>query len=68
MESAKEVDSRHERLLPLPVGNSDWVELRREYWSADKTQLISGLLERKAGIAVLKYGVGFLGKRVSLAK
>ena len=52
MESAKEVDSRHERLLPLPVGNSDWVELRREYWSADKTQLISGLLERRTTVAL----------------
>ena len=39
-------------LLPLPVGNSDWTEVRGEYWSADKTQLISGLLERKTSVAL----------------
>ena len=39
-------------LLPLPVGNSDWAEVRSEYWSADKTQLISGLLERKTTVAL----------------
>ena len=39
-------------LLPLPVGNSDWAEIRSEYWSADKTQLISGLLDRKTTVAL----------------
>ena len=29
---------------PLPIGNSDWAEVKAGYWSADKTQLISGLL------------------------
>ena len=48
------VDSRNGKaeLLPLPVGNSDWTEVRGEYWSADKTQLISGLLERKTSVAL----------------
>ena len=48
------VDSRNGKseLLPLPVGNSDWAEVRGEYWSADKTQLISGLLERKTTVAL----------------
>ena len=32
--------------LPLPVGNSDWAVGKAGYWSADKTQLISGLLDR----------------------
>ncbi len=45
----------------LPIGNSDWGAVKADYWSADKTQLIS------AGIRVLKYGVGFLGKHVALA-
>ena len=40
------------KLLPLPVGNSDWAEIRREYWSADKTQLIAELLERKTTVAL----------------
>ena len=38
--------------LPLPVGNSDWEAVTGGYWSADKTQLISGLLERKATVAL----------------
>jgi hypothetical protein len=48
------VDTRNGKpaLLPLPVGNSDWAEVRSEYWSADKTQLISGLLERKTSVAL----------------
>ncbi|MBP5542630.1 MAG: AAA family ATPase [Kiritimatiellae bacterium] len=37
---------------PLPVGNSDWSAVRAGYWSADKTQLISGLLDRKATVAL----------------
>ena len=40
------------KLLPLPVGNSDWAEIRREYWSADKTQLIAELLDRKTTVAL----------------
>ena len=38
--------------LPLPVGNSDWAHVSAEYWSADKTQLISGLLDRKTTVAL----------------
>jgi hypothetical protein len=38
--------------LPLPVGNSDWAAVKAGYWSADKTQLISGLLDRKATVAL----------------
>ena len=38
--------------LPLPVGNSDWSAVKAGYWSADKTQLISGLLDRKATVAL----------------
>ena len=40
------------RLQPLPIGNSDWAEVKAGYWSADKTQLISGLLDRKATVAL----------------
>ena len=39
-------------LPPLPIGNSDWAEVKAGYWSADKTQLISGLLDRKATVAL----------------
>jgi len=38
--------------LPLPIGNSDWSAVKAGYWSADKTQLISGLLDRKATVAL----------------
>ena len=37
---------------PLPVGNSNWAEVKAEYWSADKTQLISGLLDKKSTVAI----------------
>ena len=40
------------RLPSLPVGNSDWAAVRAGYWSADKTQLISGLLDKKSTVAV----------------
>ena len=40
------------KLPPLPVGNSDWAEVKAGYWSADKTQLISGLLDKKSTVAV----------------
>ena len=48
------VESRNGKpnLLPLPVGNSDWAEVRSEYWSADKTQLIADLLNRKTTVAL----------------
>ena len=36
----------------LPVGNSDWAAVKAGYWSADKTQLISGLLDKKSTVAV----------------
>jgi hypothetical protein len=38
--------------LPLPVGNSDWAAVTEGYWSADKTQLISGLLDKKTTVAL----------------
>ena len=41
-----------ENLPPLPIGNSDWAEVKAGYWSADKTQLISGLLDRKSTVAL----------------
>ena len=40
------------KLPSLPVGNSDWAAVKAGYWSADKTQLISGLLDRKSTVAV----------------
>lgn len=40
------------KLLPLPVGNSEWAAVNSDYWSSDKTQLISGLLDRKATVAL----------------
>ena len=36
----------------FPVGNSNWAEVKAGYWSADKTQLISALLDKKATVAV----------------
>ena len=49
----KNADARKRANPPaLPVGNSDWAAVRTEYWSADKTQLISGLLDKKATVAV----------------
>ncbi len=47
--------SRHSAVakrLPLPIGNSDWAAVTEGYWSADKTQLISGLLDRKTTVAL----------------
>ena len=38
--------------LPLPIGNSDWAAVTKDYWSADKTQLISGLLDKKTAVAL----------------
>ena len=40
------------KLPALPIGNSDWAAVKADYWSADKTQLISGLLDRKSTIAL----------------
>ena len=34
------------------MGNSDWAAVKAEYWSADKTQLISGLLDKKSTVAI----------------
>ena len=39
-------------MLPLPIGNSDWAEVTNGYWSADKTQLISGLLDKNTTVAL----------------
>ncbi len=38
--------------LPLPVGNSDWAHVAEHNWHADKTHLISGLLDRDATVAL----------------
>ncbi len=38
--------------LPLPVGNSDWAHVVEHDWHADKTQLISGLLDKDATVAL----------------
>ena len=40
------------KLPALPIGNSDWEAVTTGYWSADKTQLISGLLEKKSTVAL----------------
>ena len=52
MEDAAENQTPVKRPLPLPVGNSDWAAVKGGYWSADKTQLIAGLLDRKATVAL----------------
>ncbi len=44
--------SKPKKLLPLPVGNSDWAHIAAHDWHADKTQLISGLLDRDATVAL----------------
>ena len=49
----EKVDTGKKKRLPaLPVGNSDWAAVKAGYWSADKTQLISGLLDKKSTVAV----------------
>ncbi len=46
-------NSQNDAKLPtLPVGNSDWAHVVAHNWHADKTQLISGLLEKDATVAV----------------
>ncbi len=40
------------KLLPLPIGNSDWAHIAAHDWHADKTQLISGLIDRDATVAL----------------
>lgn len=49
-DSAK--SSKPKKLLPLPIGNSDWAHIAAHDWHADKTQLISGLLDRDATVAI----------------
>ena len=49
---AKKNSQRGAKLPALPVGNSNWAEVKAEYWSADKTQLISGLLDKKTTVAL----------------
>ena len=49
---AKRKSQNGAKLPALPVGNSDWAAVKAGYWSADKTQLISGLLDRKSTVAV----------------
>ena len=46
-------NSQNDAKLPtLPVGNSDWAHVVAHNWHADKTQLISGLLDKDATVAV----------------
>ena len=52
MKNAPETTTPAKTPLPLPVGNSDWAAVKAGYWCADKTQLISGLLDRKATVAL----------------
>ena len=40
------------KLPALPIGNSDWAHVVANDWHADKTQLISGLLDKDATIAL----------------
>ena len=40
------------KLPSLPVGNSDWAHVVAHNWHADKTQLISGLLDKDVTVAV----------------
>ena len=40
------------KMPALPIGNSDWAHVVANDWHADKTQLISGLLDRDATVAV----------------
>ena len=49
---AKRNTQNNAKLPSLPVGNSDWVAVKAGYWSADKTQLISRLLDKKSTVAV----------------
>ena len=49
---AKRKSQNGAKLPALPVGNSDWAAVKAGYWSADKTHLISGLLDRKSTVAV----------------
>ena len=44
--------TKRAKLPALPIGNSDWEAVTTGYWSADKTQLISGLLEKKSTVAL----------------
>lgn len=55
------------KLLPLLVGNSDWAHIAAHDWHADKTQLISGLLDRDATVALFTRPRRF-GKTFALAK
>ena len=41
-----------DKRLPLPIGNSDWAHVVEHDWHADKTQLISGLLDKDATVAI----------------
>ena len=50
----------------LPIGNSDWAAVTSNYWSADKTQLISGLLDKKTTVALFTRPRRF-GKTFALA-
>ena len=40
------------KLPALPIGNSDWAHVVANDWHADKTQLISGLLDKDATVAL----------------
>ena len=48
----KVATDKEAKMPALPIGNSDWAHVVANDWHADKTQLISGLLDRDATVAV----------------
>ncbi len=56
------------KLPPLPIGNSDWAHIAEHDWHADKTQLISGLLDKDTTVALFtrprRFGKTFAQKKL----
>ena len=48
----KVATDKEAKMPALPIGNSDWAHVVANDWHADKTQLISGLLDRDATVAI----------------
>lgn len=44
--------NKRAKLPALPIGNSDWAHVVANDWHADKTQLISGLLDKDVTVAL----------------
>ena len=44
--------NKRAKLPALPIGNSDWAHVVANDWHADKTQLISGLLDKDVPVAL----------------